>query len=70
MDGELREYSNAHVQVRNEINALESAAHNLSLQSASLSELRACVGEVHLGWCAIMMQCCIAHFATLVGVQS
>ncbi|KAJ9451029.1 FERM domain-containing protein C [Diplonema papillatum] len=40
LDDELRDYSNSQIQINNEIGALESAAHNLSLQTASLSELR------------------------------
>eukprot|EP01064_Diplonema_japonicum_P001275 TRINITY_DN10800_c0_g1_i2.p1 TRINITY_DN10800_c0_g1~~TRINITY_DN10800_c0_g1_i2.p1 ORF type:complete len:1168 (+),score=345.06 TRINITY_DN10800_c0_g1_i2:2174-5677(+) len=40
LDDELRDYSNSQVQINNEIASLEGAGHNLSLQAASLSELR------------------------------
>eukprot|EP01059_Diplonema_ambulator_P033633 TRINITY_DN7138_c0_g1_i2.p1 TRINITY_DN7138_c0_g1~~TRINITY_DN7138_c0_g1_i2.p1 ORF type:complete len:1434 (+),score=554.45 TRINITY_DN7138_c0_g1_i2:191-4303(+) len=40
LDDELRDYSNQQVQIQNEMGSLEGAAHNLSHQTASLSELR------------------------------
>ena len=40
LDDELRDYSNSQVQINNEIAVLESAGNNLSIQAASLSELR------------------------------
>ena len=40
LDDELQDYTTSQIQINNEIGALESASRNLSLQAASLSELR------------------------------
>eukprot|EP01063_Lacrimia_lanifica_P004142 TRINITY_DN12312_c0_g1_i2.p1 TRINITY_DN12312_c0_g1~~TRINITY_DN12312_c0_g1_i2.p1 ORF type:complete len:1436 (+),score=672.00 TRINITY_DN12312_c0_g1_i2:167-4474(+) len=40
LDDELKDYTNSQIQINNEMGVLESAAENLSLQTASLAELR------------------------------